>query len=76
MLVADGLGAAIDDFAFDRQVWLAERSLDVAAGRIEPGTVAAMHAVHDRPGVRGGAWHQDLPRPAEILGRHVLRRGR
>jgi len=42
MLVADGLGAAIDDFTFDRQVWLAERSFDVAAGRIERGTVAAM----------------------------------
>jgi hypothetical protein len=42
LLVADGLGAAIDDFAFDRQVWLAQRTFDVAAGRIEPGTVAAM----------------------------------
>ena len=42
MLVAEGLGATIDDFAFDRQVWLAEESFDVAAGRIEVGTVAAL----------------------------------
>ena len=42
MLVADGLGATIDGFSFDRQVWLAERAFDVAAGRVEVGTVAAM----------------------------------
>ena len=42
MLVADGLEATIDDFLFDRQVEVAERAFDVAAGRIEPGTVAAM----------------------------------
>jgi hypothetical protein len=40
MLVADGLGATIEDFVFDRQVALAERAIDVAVGRIEPGTVA------------------------------------
>jgi len=58
-------------------VWLAERSFDVAAGRIEPGTVAAMHAVHAiapvcaaAPGIKT---FLDLP---TILGRHVLRRGR
>lgn len=42
MLVADGLGATIDDFVYDRQVAVAERAFDVAAGRIEAGTVAAM----------------------------------
>ena len=42
MLVADGLGATIDDFVFDRQVAVAAQSFDVAAGRIEAGTVAAM----------------------------------
>ena len=42
MLVAEGLGATIDDFSYDRQVSLAEEAFDVAAGRIEPGTVAAM----------------------------------
>ncbi|MGF7238711.1 MAG: dihydrodipicolinate reductase [Frankia sp.] len=41
MLVADGLGATIDDFVFDRQVAVAERSFDIAAGRVEAGTVSA-----------------------------------
>jgi hypothetical protein len=42
MLVADALGAVIDDFAFDRQVWTTDVAFDVAAGRIEVGTVAAL----------------------------------
>ena len=42
MLLAEGLGATIEDFTYDRQVALAERAFDVAAARIEPGTVAAM----------------------------------
>ena len=42
MLVADALGATIDEFTFDRQVWVAEEPFDVAAGRIEAGTVAAL----------------------------------
>ncbi len=42
MLVAQGLGATIDDFVFERHVWLAEDAFDVAAGHIEVGTVAAM----------------------------------
>jgi len=42
MLVADGFGATIDDFVYDRQVRVAEEAFDVAAGRIEAGTVAAM----------------------------------
>ena len=42
MLVADGLGATIDDFVYDRQVAVAAEPFDVKAGRIEAGTVAAM----------------------------------
>lgn len=41
-MVADGLGATIDEFRFARAVAVAERPLDVAAGRVEPGTVSAM----------------------------------
>ncbi|WP_319453409.1 MULTISPECIES: dihydrodipicolinate reductase [unclassified Mycobacterium] len=41
MLVADGLGAAIDDFDYDRQVAVADEPFDVKAGRIEAGTVSA-----------------------------------
>jgi hypothetical protein len=42
MLLADGLGATIEEFAFDRRVWVTDRGFDIAAGRIEAGTVAAM----------------------------------
>jgi hypothetical protein len=42
MLVAEGLGATIDNFTYDRKVWRTEAAFDVAAGRIEPGTVAAL----------------------------------
>lgn len=54
MLLAEGLGATIDRFTYDRQVVLADEAFDVAAGRIEPGTVAAMRFsatahVHGRP---------------------------
>ncbi|HEX4016703.1 MAG TPA: dihydrodipicolinate reductase [Frankiaceae bacterium] len=42
MLVADGLGATIDDFVYDRQVAVAAESFEVKAGRIEAGTVSAM----------------------------------
>ncbi|MUL81783.1 MULTISPECIES: dihydrodipicolinate reductase [unclassified Mycolicibacterium] len=41
MLLADGLGATIDDFVFDRQVAVAAESFDVKSGRIEAGTVSA-----------------------------------
>jgi hypothetical protein len=41
MLLADGLGATIDDFVFDRQVAVAAEAFDVEAGRIEAGTVSA-----------------------------------
>jgi hypothetical protein len=42
MLMADGFGAAIEEFAFDRQVWPTYEAFDIAAGRIEAGTVAAL----------------------------------
>jgi hypothetical protein len=41
MLVADGLGATIDDFTYDRRVSVAATAFDVKAGRIEAGTVSA-----------------------------------
>jgi 2,4-diaminopentanoate dehydrogenase len=41
MLVADGLGATIDEFSYDRQVAVAVAPFDVKAGRIEAGTVSA-----------------------------------
>jgi 2,4-diaminopentanoate dehydrogenase len=42
MLVADGLGATIDEFVYDREVAVAKEAFDVSAGRIEVGTVSAM----------------------------------
>jgi hypothetical protein len=41
MLLADALGATIDSFVYDRQIALAAEGFDIAAGRIEGGTVAA-----------------------------------
>lgn len=41
MLVAEGLGAAIDDFAYDRRVAVATEPFDIDAGRIAAGTVSA-----------------------------------
>ncbi|ONH24189.1 dihydrodipicolinate reductase [Pseudofrankia asymbiotica] len=41
LLVAEGLGATIDDFVYDRQVALADRAFDIKAGRVEAGTVSA-----------------------------------
>ena len=41
MLLADGLGATIDDLVYDRRVALAASAFDVKAGRIEAGTVSA-----------------------------------
>jgi hypothetical protein len=41
MLLADGLGATVDDFVYDREVAVAARAFDVKAGRIEAGTVSA-----------------------------------
>ena len=42
MLVADALGAVIEDFVFDRQVWTTDTAFDIAAGPIAVGTVAAL----------------------------------
>ncbi|MDT3442713.1 MULTISPECIES: dihydrodipicolinate reductase [unclassified Pseudofrankia] len=41
LLVAEGLGATIDDFVYDRQVALADSGFDIKAGRVEAGTVSA-----------------------------------
>jgi hypothetical protein len=42
MLLADAMGAPIEDWIFDRQVAVTDQGFEIAAGRIEPGTVAAM----------------------------------
>lgn len=42
MLVADGLAATIDDFTFARDVAVTDEAFEIAAGRIEVGTVEAM----------------------------------
>lgn len=42
MLVADALGATIEGFTHDRQVWLAEEDFDIPACTIKAGTTAAM----------------------------------
>jgi 2,4-diaminopentanoate dehydrogenase len=42
MLVAEALGAEIEDWIFDRDVWLAPDAFDIAAGRVEAGTTAAL----------------------------------
>jgi DNA-binding FadR family transcriptional regulator len=41
LLVADGLGAAIDDFVYTREVAVTEHAFSIAAGEIRAGTVAA-----------------------------------
>jgi len=41
MLLADGLGATIDEFTFDRQVAVADHAFEIAAGPIEVGSVSA-----------------------------------
>ncbi|HEX4431142.1 MAG TPA: dihydrodipicolinate reductase [Frankiaceae bacterium] len=66
MLVADGLGAAIDDFTYDRQVAVASEPFDVKAGRIEAGTVSAMR--FSATAIIGG-------RPALTV-EHITRLGR
>jgi hypothetical protein len=42
MLVADALGAEIDEFTFAREDWATDDAFDIAAGRVEAGTTAAM----------------------------------
>ena len=41
MLVAEGLGATVDDIAVEREVVVAKEGYDIPAGRIEAGTVSA-----------------------------------
>lgn len=41
MLLAAGLGAEVEDLAFDRSVAVADEAFDVTAGRIAAGTVSA-----------------------------------
>ena len=41
MLLADGLGATIDDFVYHREVAVAAEAFDIKAGRVEAGTVSA-----------------------------------
>jgi 2,4-diaminopentanoate dehydrogenase len=42
IMLAEAMGGEIEDFTYDRQVWLADEAFDVAAGRVEVGTVAAL----------------------------------
>jgi hypothetical protein len=42
MLLADAMGATVDDWVFERDVAVTDEAFDIAAGPIEPGTVAAM----------------------------------
>jgi len=42
LLLADGLGATVDDVRFETETRLATRPHDIAAGRVEAGTVAAL----------------------------------
>ena len=42
MLVAEALGATIEDWVFDREVWLAPDAFEVDAGRLQAGTTAAL----------------------------------
>ncbi len=42
MLLAEAFGATIEDWRFDRSVRVTDTGFDIAAGRIEAGTVAAM----------------------------------
>jgi 2,4-diaminopentanoate dehydrogenase len=41
LLVADGLGASVEDFSYTRDVAVADRTFLIAAGEIREGTVAA-----------------------------------
>ncbi len=42
MLLAEGLGAAIEDYVWERQVAVTDKPIEIKAGRIEAGTVSAM----------------------------------
>lgn len=72
--LADGLGATIDDFTFDRQVAVTDEPFEVKAGPVAAGTVSAQRfscsaIVDGRPALtvehitrlRGDAGHSDIP---------------
>jgi 4-hydroxy-tetrahydrodipicolinate reductase len=46
-MVADAIGVEIEDVTYHREVAVTDRPLEIAAGTIEPGTVAAMKMVFD-----------------------------
>ena len=52
MLVADGLGATIEDFSYTREVAVTDHAFRVAAGEIREGTVAAQRFGYS--GIIGG----------------------
>lgn len=72
MLLADGLGATIDEFLFDRKVAVAGAPFDIKAGRIEAGTrlPGQRHAcrARDRTGMCCGPGDQDVPGPSDHRG--------
>ena len=41
MMLAEGLGATIDDYVWEREVAVTDKPIDVKAGRVEAGTVSA-----------------------------------
>ncbi|OBI50014.1 dihydrodipicolinate reductase [Mycobacterium kyorinense] len=41
MLLADGLGATVDDYVWEREVAVTDTPIDITAGRIDAGTVSA-----------------------------------
>ena len=72
MLLADGLGATIDDFVYHREVAVAAEAFDVKAGRIEAGTVSAQRfgytaIVDGRRGADRRAHHPPRRRPGAGL---------
>jgi hypothetical protein len=42
MLVADSLGAVVEDWTFDRSTWTTPEAFEIPAGRIDAGTTAAL----------------------------------
>ena len=55
-ILADTIGIALDDVRYRREEAVTDRTLSIAAGTIEAGTVAAMRIlfegiVHGRPGI-------------------------
>lgn len=56
-MLADAFGVELDDVHYRREVAVAERPLEIAAGTVEPGTVAAMRlhldgVLHGREAIR------------------------